>query len=90
MESIPESESASTSVDPTEDNRIRRPPNAFMLFGKQYRKVLAQKFGNLSNKEISKILGNEWKNMDINMKNHFHSLAKEAYRTHLEKYPGFK
>ena len=89
MEAISEPNNQMSADINIDETRIRRPPNAFMLFGKQYRKVLALKFGNLSNKQISKILGDEWKKMDPDTKSHYHSLAKEVYATHLRKYPGF-
>ena len=75
------------TFDQTSEERIRRPPNAFMIFGQQYRKVLANQFQNLSNKQISKLLGNEWKKMEPMNKEHYHTLAREAYQTHLAKYP---
>ena len=60
-----------------------------MIFGKEHRKLLAGKFPQYTNKQISKILGDEWKKMDIESKNHYHKLAEETHRLHLEKYPGY-
>jgi len=82
------SQSPRTSVK-TDETKIRRPPNAFMIFGKQYRKVLSLKFPQFSNKQISKILGKEWKNMNAEKKNYYHKLADQTYKQHLIKYPGF-
>jgi hypothetical protein len=69
--------------------KIPRPPNAFMIFGKEYRKMIAKKFTEYSNKQISKILGQEWKEMSAERKNYYHRLADEAHKQHLIKYPGF-
>ena len=70
-----------------EEPKIPRPPNAFMIFGKENRKLLAQKFPNYTNKFISKILGNQWKNIDYQTKAHYHQLANQAYQQHMIKYP---
>ncbi|RWS13428.1 Protein bric-a-brac 2-like protein [Dinothrombium tinctorium] len=71
-----------------EDKRIPRPPNAFMIFGQQHRRILAQKYPEYNNKQISKILGSEWRNMTVEKKSYFHKLAEEAYENHMKKYPG--
>jgi len=71
-----------------EDRRIPRPPNAFMLFGQQHRRDIARQFPDLTNKQISKILGNEWRNMRPDDKSFYHRLADEAHADHMKKYPG--
>lgn len=73
----------------SEKSKVPRPPNAFMIFGQQYRKVLADKNPNCTNKQISKILGSEWRNMCKEEKTRYHRLADEAYQQHLTKYPGY-
>lgn len=57
---------------------IPRPPNSFMIFGKQNRKILANQFPDYTNKQISKILGDEWRKMNLEEKQHFHRLADEG------------
>ncbi len=69
--------------------KILRPPNAFVIFGKEYRKMIVNKFTEYSNKQISKILGQEWKEMSAKRKSYYHSLADEEHKQHLIKYPGF-
>ena len=73
---------------PETEKRIPRPSNAFMIFGQQNRKLLANQFPQYTNKQISKILGDEWRKMKLDDKAHFHRLAEEAYAKHMEKYPG--
>ena len=91
MEVISDSKNtfADKDVMREEEIRIPRPANAFMIFGKEYRKILAKKFQNLSNKQISKNIG---RRMETNgrkeTKTHYHKLAEETHRQHLNKYPG--
>lgn len=70
------------------ENRISRPPNAFMLYGKEYRSKLAKKHPNMSNKEISKILGKEWQAMDPEEKQRYHDMARATKNAHMEQNPG--
>ena len=70
------------------EKRIPRPPNAFMIFGQQNRKLLATQYPQYTNKQISKILGDEWRKMKTDEKSFFHRLADEAYAKHMKKYPG--
>jgi hypothetical protein len=70
------------------EKRIPRPPNAFMIFGQQNRKLLANQYPQYTNKQISKILGDEWRKMKPDDKSYFHRLADDAYSKHMKKYPG--
>jgi hypothetical protein len=74
--------------DDEEKEKIPRPPNSFMIFGKERRKMLAQKYPQYSNKQISKILGQQWKSLTYESKRHYHCLAEEAVKLHRIKYPG--
>ena len=71
-----------------EERRIPRPPNAFMLYGKKNRRRIAQDNPNLTNKQISKILGDNWRKMGADDKDVYHRLANEAHADHMKKYPG--
>lgn len=70
------------------EKRIPRPPNAFMIFGQQNRKLLATQYPQYTNKQISKILGDEWRKMNEQDKSYFHKLSEEAHAKHMQKYPG--
>lgn len=59
-----------------------------MLFANENRKKLAQKFPLDSNKEISKRLGNYWRNLQPEEKNMYFAKAKEVDAEHKKKYPG--
>ncbi|XP_053207957.1 sex-determining region Y protein-like [Panonychus citri] len=72
-----------------EERRIPRPPNAFMLYGKKNRRQIAQDNPNLTNKQISKILGDNWRKMGADDKEVYHQLANEAHADHMKKYPGY-
>lgn len=68
--------------------KVPRPANAFMLFANENRKKMAQQFPLESNKEISKRLGNSWKQLEAEEKNRFFVLAKKVDAEHKLKYPG--
>ena len=70
--------------------KIPRPANAFMIFGRDRRKILAEQYSNLSNKEVSKILGEEWRMMDKDSKDRYLKMADEAQRVHKLKHPGLR
>lgn len=59
-----------------------------MLYANHNRKKMAQKYPLDSNKEISKRLGNSWKELDANEKLHYYDLAKQVDIEHKKKYPG--
>ncbi|KAK3603818.1 hypothetical protein CHS0354_042819 [Potamilus streckersoni] len=44
-------------------NRLRRPKNGFIRFANEKRKELAKKYPRLNNRQISRLLGNRWKQM---------------------------
>lgn len=69
--------------------KVPRPPNAFMLFANENRKKMAQKYPLDSNKEISKRLGNCWRNLKTDEKNRYFAMAKEVDADHKRKYPGY-
>ena len=58
----PEPEKSESRSQGTAEH-VKRPMNAFMVWGKSRRKVLQKEFPKLHNSEISKRLGQEWKEM---------------------------
>ncbi|XP_065347491.1 sex determination protein fruitless-like [Cloeon dipterum] len=69
--------------------KIRRPPNAFMIFANEWRRKLAAENPSDSNKAISIRLGVLWKSMDSNEKQAYYNAAKAADMEHKKKYPGY-
>ncbi|XP_044012886.1 protein tramtrack, alpha isoform-like isoform X2 [Aphidius gifuensis] len=69
--------------------KIRRPPNAFMVFANEWRRKLAFKYPGNSNTEISVRLGVMWKSLDDESKTSYYALAKQLNEEHKKKYPGY-
>ncbi|XP_057667610.1 transcription factor SOX-7-like isoform X5 [Diorhabda carinulata] len=69
--------------------KIPRPPNAFMLYATDNRKVLSHKYPADSNKIISKKLGSNWKNLSEEEKNKYFDRARIIAIEHKEKYPDY-
>ncbi|KAK6641994.1 hypothetical protein RUM44_013717 [Polyplax serrata] len=68
--------------------KIPRPPNAFMIFANEWRKKVAHKFNNESNKDISVRLGQMWRSLDKSRKEEYFVMARKADAEHKMKYPG--
>ncbi|MES1904076.1 MAG: Transcription factor SOX-17, partial [Paramarteilia canceri] len=48
--------------------RIKRPMNAFMVWAKSERRKISESDSSLKNAEISKILGQKWRSLDLKTK----------------------
>lgn len=65
------------------EKKKQRPPNAFMIFSQENRPLIQQEFPRLTNAEISKRLGEKWRNL--------HPNKKDIYREKAERIKeGFK
>src|SRR6218665_2743737 len=62
---------------------VKRPMNAFMVWAKSERKLMAQEYPNKHNSDISKFLGKKWKAMPINEQQPF---LDEARRLRAVRY----
>ncbi|KAH9398710.1 hypothetical protein TYRP_018518 [Tyrophagus putrescentiae] len=69
--------------------KIRRPPNAFMIFAKGRRRELLYSNRALSNKDVSRMLGHEWRDLSEEEREGFKVAANELRREHQAKYPGY-
>jgi hypothetical protein len=69
--------------------KIRRPPNAFILFSNEWRGNLAQQYPQETNQGISVRLGVMWKCMKKEEKDVYKVLAREADAEHKRKYPDY-
>ncbi|CAG8481904.1 8638_t:CDS:10 [Ambispora gerdemannii] len=82
--------SSSSSVDPNKspttqptslatsvikDKKVKRPPNAFLIYSSERRPQLQKLDPNLQTSLVSKKLGEEWKNMDPSVKERYNEKA---------------
>ena len=68
--------------------KIRRPPNAFMIFAKERRREILYSNQRITNKEVSKRLGVEWRNLPEETRARYQKLSEELRQEHQLKYPG--
>jgi transketolase len=69
--------------------RIRRPPNAFIIFANEWRKNIAAQNPGEKSKEISTRLGNMWKSLPGEKKELYMDLARKLDAEHKKKYPNY-
>ncbi|XP_015916301.1 transcription factor Sox-14 [Parasteatoda tepidariorum] len=78
------------SVKEKQQERIRRPMNAFMVWSRAQRRKIALEHPKMHNSEISKRLGVEWKQLDENEKRPFIDEAKRLRQEHMRLHPDYK
>lgn len=59
-------------------HHARRPPNAFLIFCKKHRPIVRERFPNLENRGVTKILGEWWALLNNSQKQPYNDLAKEV------------
>ncbi|OJJ78305.1 hypothetical protein ASPBRDRAFT_167991 [Aspergillus brasiliensis CBS 101740] len=70
--------------------KVPRPPNAFILYRQHHHPKLKEAHPNLSNNEISVILGKQWKAESEDIRVEFKALADELKRKHAEAHPDYQ
>lgn len=70
--------------------RIRRPPNAWILYRTEKSQTLRKQQPKLSNNEVSQILSQRWHSEPAEVRAHYKSLAAERKRQHRQEYPDYQ
>ncbi|CAO3599471.1 unnamed protein product [Absidia cylindrospora] len=69
--------------------RLKRPPNAYLLFNRDMRRKLLALDPKLTVSEISKEIGDRWKYLSPNERQHYMDAAQELKLDHLKNHPDF-
>eukprot|EP00274_Cyanoptyche_gloeocystis_P003379 CAMPEP_0196660608 /NCGR_PEP_ID=MMETSP1086-20130531/40596_1 /TAXON_ID=77921 /ORGANISM="Cyanoptyche gloeocystis , Strain SAG4.97" /LENGTH=440 /DNA_ID=CAMNT_0041995109 /DNA_START=133 /DNA_END=1452 /DNA_ORIENTATION=- len=76
------------SVD-GKSRRLRKPPNAFLLFSNSRRHALALANPSLSASKLSQLLGQEWNDLPEEEKEHYFETAKLKRQEFMRENPGY-
>ncbi|KAI9144158.1 hypothetical protein BKA69DRAFT_916630 [Paraphysoderma sedebokerense] len=70
--------------------RPPRPPNSYILFRKDKQPEVLAKYGGIANNEVSKIVGEMWRNASFEEKEKYNKLSKAVKEAHAKMYPDYK
>ncbi|KAK9765408.1 hypothetical protein K7432_006289 [Basidiobolus ranarum] len=74
----------------TKTQKIPRPANAFIIYRKEKQPIVAAKNPGICNTQISKIIGQMWRDEGLETREKYQRKAEEAKATHLSIYPKYK
>nr|APW77290.1 Sox25 [Hydractinia echinata] len=74
----------------THNTKVKRPMNAFMLWSKQKRREISRKDPSLHNAQISKLLGEEWKVLDVDAKLPYVEESQKLMMKHKKEHPDYR
>ncbi|KAK7948511.1 uncharacterized protein PG986_009397, partial [Apiospora aurea] len=74
----------------TKAPKVPRPRNAFILYRQHYQAIVAIKNPGLANPDISKLIGEQWREQPEEVKNSWKRLAEEEKVRHQRQYPDYR
>ncbi|KAI1652228.1 uncharacterized protein F4817DRAFT_363108 [Daldinia loculata] len=74
----------------TKAPKVPRPRNAFILYRQHYQGQVASRNPGLANPEISKLIGEQWREQPEEIKNNWKRLAEEEKLRHQRQYPDYR
>ncbi|KAH7309010.1 high mobility group box domain-containing protein [Stachybotrys elegans] len=70
--------------------RVPRPPNAYILYRKERHTLVKSANPDITNNEISQILGRAWNMESKEVRDHYKEMAEDVKRALLEKHPDYQ
>lgn len=71
-------------------SHVKRPMNAFMVWAKTERRRLAMRLPGMPNSEVSKILGDLWKQLPEQEKSRYRSESESIRKQHRDEHPDYR
>ncbi|KAL4887053.1 hypothetical protein BJY04DRAFT_177158 [Aspergillus karnatakaensis] len=72
------------------DPKIPRPRNAFILYRQHFQGDVVKKHPGLANPDISKIIGEQWRQLPQDMKDKWKLMAEQEKARHQQQYPEYR
>ncbi|KAH9415473.1 Transcription factor SOX-9 [Dermatophagoides pteronyssinus] len=87
---VPKTTKPVTTNQVKQSHHVKRPMNAFMVWAQAARRQLSEQHPHLHNAELSKTLGNLWRNLDEKTKQPFKLEAERLRCQHKKDHPEYK